>query len=167
MAHQDQPSGGGDVVTASVKWFRSDKGYGFVTPEDGSSDVFIHVSVLKNMNLQDLPPGSKVTCEVGQGQKGRQVVRLIDVDTTTATATPTPPRRPMGDGPRFDRGGGAPGGFDRAAPAGGFDRGAPGGFDQGAPGGFDQDRPARGDGQRDRGQRWSNPRPSHRYNDDR
>lgn len=156
MPQQDQPGDGGEVINATVKWFRADKGYGFVTPDDGSPDVFIHVSVLKSMNLQDMPQGSKCVCEVAQGQKGRQVVRLVSIDTSTAT--PMPPRRPMREGgPRFDRGGPG-GGFDRP-PEGGFDRG--GGADLG-------DRP-RGDSPRgDRGQRWTNPRPTfNKDNDDR
>lgn len=102
MAYQDPPEddgGQGVVVSGKVKWFRADKGYGFITPDDNSGDIFLHVSVLKRRNIQDVPQGSTVSCEVVAGQKGRQVSRLIDLDTSTATATP--PRRPREGG--FDR----------------------------------------------------------------
>lgn len=101
MAYHDQPPGDGEgtVVNGKVKWFRADKGYGFVTPDDGSPDVFLHVSVLKRLNVQDVPQGSTISCEVVQGQKGRQVSRVVNLDTSTAT--PMPPRRPREGG--FDR----------------------------------------------------------------
>lgn len=103
MAYSDEGpgDGGGDATTVNgkVKWFRADKGYGFVTPDDGSPDIFLHVSVLKRLNIQDVPQGSTVVCEVVQGQKGRQVSRVINLDTSTAT--PTPPRQPREPG--FDR----------------------------------------------------------------
>jgi CspA family cold shock protein len=90
----DYQGGGGDVreVRGKIKWFRADKGYGFVTPADGSSDVFLHISALKDAGLQDAPEGSTIHCEVGQGRKGIQVLRIISLDTSTATARP--PRRP-------------------------------------------------------------------------
>jgi cold shock protein len=101
MANQDYPGAGdGAVVNAKVKWFRTDKGYGFVTPEDGTGDVFLHISVLKQLNLQDVPQGATIVCEVAQGQKGRQVVRVVQLDTSTAEAVP-PPRRPRE--PQFER----------------------------------------------------------------
>src|SRR5262245_17165527 len=79
-------------VRGKIKWFRADKGYGFVTPADGSSDVFLHISALKDAGLQDAPEGSTIHCEVGQGRKGIQVLRIIALDTSTATERP--PRRP-------------------------------------------------------------------------
>ena len=90
----DYQGGGGDVreVRGKIKWFRADKGYGFVTPADGSSDVFLHISALKDAGLQDAPQGSTIHCEVGQGRKGIQVLRIINLDASTATARP--PRRP-------------------------------------------------------------------------
>ena len=104
MAYQDPPQddgGEGTVVNGKVKWFRADKGYGFVTPDDNSGDIFLHVSVLKRRNIQDVPQGSTISCEVVQGQKGRQVSRILDLDVSTAT--PTPPRRPREPGAGFNR----------------------------------------------------------------
>ena len=93
--------GAGDVheVRGTIKWFRADKGYGFVTPADGSSDVFLHISALKDAGLQDAPEGSTIHCEVGQGRKGIQVLRIIALDTSTATERP--PRRPPHMPPRM------------------------------------------------------------------
>ena len=55
----------------TVKWFNSDKGYGFITPEDGGKDLFVHYSEIKNgggyATLQD---GQAVEYEIGEGQKG-------------------------------------------------------------------------------------------------
>lgn len=88
--------GGGDSreIKGKIKWFRADKGYGFVTPADGSADVFLHVSALKDAGLQDAPEGSSIHCEIGQGRKGVQVLRIINLDTSTAVERPA--RRPMG-----------------------------------------------------------------------
>ena len=90
----------GPPIDAVVKWFNPEKGFGFVSPADGSPDVFLHVSALKQAGLQDAPEGSTILCEVGPGRKGVQVLRVITLDTTTAVQRP--PRRPMG--PRqYDR----------------------------------------------------------------
>ena len=89
-------TGGGPTAETrgKVKWFNPEKGFGFVSPADGSPDVFLHVSALKQAGLQDAPEGSTIVCEVGQGRKGVQVLRVITLDTTTAVERP--PRRPMG-----------------------------------------------------------------------
>ena len=90
----------GPPVSGVVKWFNPEKGFGFVSPADGSPDVFLHVSALKQAGLQDAPEGSTIVCEVGPGRKGVQVLRVITLDTTTAVQRP--PRRPSG--PRqYDR----------------------------------------------------------------
>jgi cold shock protein len=56
----------------TVKWFSQDKGYGFITPDDGSQDVFVHFSAIAGQGFRNLEESEKVTYEVGQGQKGRQ-----------------------------------------------------------------------------------------------
>lgn len=112
MSDHDQSSGGSEL-RGKIKWFNPEKGFGFVTPADGSADVFLHISALKDAGLQDAPEGSTITCEVGQGRKGIQVLRVINLDTSTAA--PARPRRPMGGGggPRRDFGGGGGGGYNR------------------------------------------------------
>jgi len=114
MSDYDQASGGTEL-RGTIKWFNPEKGFGFVTPADGSADVFLHVSALKDAGLQDAPEGSTITCEVGQGRKGVQVLRVINLDTSTAA--PTKPKRAFGGGggggPRRDYGGGGGGGYGR------------------------------------------------------
>lgn len=56
----------------TVKWFSDQKGYGFVTPDDGSKDVFIHYSAIQGDGFKSLKEGDKVEFEVTQGPKGPQ-----------------------------------------------------------------------------------------------
>lgn len=71
-------------VTARVKWFDAAKGFGFVTPDDGSPDVFLHASALKTLGRDALPEGATVECDIGSGAKGPQVALIHAVDETTA-----------------------------------------------------------------------------------
>ncbi len=64
-----------DLVNGTVKWFNSEKGYGFIEQEDGGKDVFVHFRQINAANSYDratLNEGQKVTYEVGEGQKGPQ-----------------------------------------------------------------------------------------------
>ncbi len=54
----------------TVKWFNSEKGYGFITPEDGGKDLFVHHSEIQVDGYATLNEGATVEYEVGQGQKG-------------------------------------------------------------------------------------------------
>ena len=65
-------------VTGTVKWFDQVRGFGFVTPDDGGQDVFLHSSVLQRAGKQDVQQGEKVSLEVRDGQRGRQAVVLKD-----------------------------------------------------------------------------------------
>ncbi|HAL45243.1 MAG: cold-shock protein [Planctomycetes bacterium GWF2_42_9] len=56
--------------TGKVKWFNSDKGYGFITPDDGSNDLFVHHSEIRTDGYANLNENQKVSYEVGQGKKG-------------------------------------------------------------------------------------------------
>ena len=87
------PDGASSELRGTVKWFNPEKGFGFVSPSDGSPDVFLHISALKDAGLQDAPEGSSIHCEVGQGRKGIQVLRVIELDTSTATPRAAKPRR--------------------------------------------------------------------------
>lgn len=58
------------MSTGTVKWFSSDKGYGFITPDDGSADLFVHHSEVKTVGYASLNDGQKVNFEAGQGKKG-------------------------------------------------------------------------------------------------
>jgi CspA family cold shock protein len=102
----DQGQQGGTELKGRIKWFNPEKGFGFVSPADGAPDVFLHISALKEAGLQDAPEGSTIHCQVGQGRKGIQVLRVITLDTSTATPRQQN-RRPFGGGggggPRRDR----------------------------------------------------------------
>jgi CspA family cold shock protein len=63
-------------VNGTVKWFDQVRGFGFVTPDDGGQDVFLHSSVLQRAGRQDVQQGEKVALEVRDGQRGRQAVVL-------------------------------------------------------------------------------------------
>jgi CspA family cold shock protein len=60
------------MATGTVKWFSSEKGFGFITPDDGSADVFVHFSAIAGEGFRNLDEGQKVTYEVTPGQKGPQ-----------------------------------------------------------------------------------------------
>jgi cold shock protein len=65
-------------VSGTVKWFDQVRGFGFVTPDDGGQDVFLHSSVLQRAGKQDVQQGEKVALEVKDGQRGRQAVVMKD-----------------------------------------------------------------------------------------
>lgn len=65
-----------ESVNGTVKWFDQVRGFGFVTPDDGGADVFLHSSVLQRAGKQDVQQGEKLALEVRQGQRGRQAVIL-------------------------------------------------------------------------------------------
>lgn len=56
--------------TGTVKWFNASKGYGFITPDGGGEDLFVHFSEIKTEGYASLDEGQKVNFEVGQGKKG-------------------------------------------------------------------------------------------------
>ena len=72
-------------IRGTVKWFNVVRGYGFVSPENGSSDVFLHMTVLRQAGYEQLPPGSTIECLAVKGAKGMQCLAIDSVDTSTAT----------------------------------------------------------------------------------
>ena len=101
-AAPEMPSGAPVAsVDAVVKWFKGDKGFGFVELANGAGDAFLHIGALQSAGYETVPPGAKLKVQVTQGQKGAQVARVIEVDTSTATADTgaAAPRRQF-DSPR-------------------------------------------------------------------
>jgi CspA family cold shock protein len=73
-----EPGFGGDrrgsrpstTLEGAVKWFEPDKGYGFISPDGGGKDVFIHITALRRSGIDSLAPGQRVQVEVVDGRKG-------------------------------------------------------------------------------------------------
>jgi CspA family cold shock protein len=65
------------VSTGKVKWFNSSKGYGFIEPDDGGNDLFVHHSEIKSDGFASLDEGQKVEFEIGEGKKGPCATNVI------------------------------------------------------------------------------------------
>jgi CspA family cold shock protein len=72
-----RPPGPAGTLEGAVKWFEPDKGYGFIAPDGGGKDVFIHVTALRRSGLTGLDPGQRVRVEVIDGKKGLEADRVI------------------------------------------------------------------------------------------
>ena len=59
------------MATGTVKWFNTTKGYGFIAPEDGATDVFVHISAVQNSGMTDLQEGQQVSYELEDGKNGK------------------------------------------------------------------------------------------------
>src|SRR6516162_11116364 len=81
---EDAPPG--RRVEAKVKWFNAGKGFGFVTPTDGSQDAFLPMAVLRRAGFEEVREGATIVCEVGLGAKGPLVTAVLNVDNSTAVA---------------------------------------------------------------------------------
>ncbi len=64
------------MPNGTVKWFNDAKGFGFIAPDDGSKDVFVHHTAIKADGFRSLAEGQKVTFDVEQGQKGPQAANV-------------------------------------------------------------------------------------------
>jgi cold shock protein len=64
------------MATGTVKWFNDSKGYGFITPDDGSEDLFAHFSAITMAGFKTLKEGEKVSFDVVQGPKGKQASNI-------------------------------------------------------------------------------------------
>ena len=64
------------MPTGTVKWFSDEKGFGFITPDDGSSDLFVHQTAIKSDGFRTLDEGAKVSFETEAGPKGPRAVSV-------------------------------------------------------------------------------------------
>jgi len=65
--------------TGKVKWFNDSKGFGFITPEDGQKDLFVHHSAIQGNGFKSLAEGDRVEFEVVQGQKGPAAENVVKI----------------------------------------------------------------------------------------
>jgi CspA family cold shock protein len=70
----------GEMPTGTVKWFNSEKGYGFITPEDGGKDLFVHFSGIDGEGYRSLNEGQRVEYTATQGAKGPQATGVRPID---------------------------------------------------------------------------------------
>ena len=133
------------MSSGTVKWFNTAKGFGFIQPDDGGSDVFVHISAVEQAGLRGLNEGDQVSFELEQDRRSGKLSAGQLVVTGQGAA---PARGPGGGG------------------GGGFDRPRGGGFGGGGGGGFDRPRGGAGGGGRPSGDpagsgtgtvKWFNP----------
>ena len=65
------------MATGTVKWFNADKGYGFISPDDGGEDLFVHHSEVRVQGYATLDEGQKVDFEIGEGRKGPCATNVV------------------------------------------------------------------------------------------
>jgi len=68
------------MATGTVKWFNATKGYGFITPDDGGKDVFVHITAVESSGMSGLAEGQRVSFQVIPDRRGQKAVELAKAD---------------------------------------------------------------------------------------
>ena len=68
------------MATGTVKWFNATKGYGFIAPDDGGKDIFLHISALERAGLRSVQEGQKLSFEMARGRDGRTSAENVRAD---------------------------------------------------------------------------------------
>ena len=110
-------------TTGTVKWFNAEKGYGFITPDSGGKDCFVHFSAIQGGGYKSLDEGERVEFEIGQGQKGPQAENV----TRLGGGTPSSGGGGGAGGSGGGYGGGGGGGYGGGGGGGGYGGGGGGG----------------------------------------
>lgn len=79
-------------ITGAVKWFDPKKGYGFIVPDDGSADILLHQTHLRESGYDGAPEGATIICDVVKRAKGMQAVKIYEIDISTAVVDETSPQ---------------------------------------------------------------------------
>ena len=95
---------GQSEVSAVVKWYNPNKGFGFVQPDDGSPDAFLHASVVAQAGYQELMEGTKLVCEIAMGPRGPQVAAIYSLEQPSEPLARSSRPRPQGHGGHFQGG---------------------------------------------------------------
>ncbi|WP_102959281.1 cold-shock protein [Mangrovicella endophytica] len=83
-AESQASSAGLEVVSGHIKWFDVAKGFGFIIPDDDGPDILLHVTCLRRDGYSTALEGTRLVCEVQQGERGLQAFRILSMDRSTA-----------------------------------------------------------------------------------